>query len=121
MLFRQLFDAESATYTYLLADQGGLLTALSAGSGEQLNRSRLKDAVDSYYAAPVAGGGHVYLLSESGILSVLPAGGDLAPIHTVEFDEPCYATPALEDGRIWLRTEKHLYCFEAADPSTDSQ
>ena len=103
---------------YLLADQGGLLTALSAGSGEQLNRSRLKDAVDSYYAAPVAGGGHVYLLSESGILSVLPAGGDLAPIHTVEFDEPCYATPALEDGRIWLRTQSRLYCFGARQTNT---
>lgn len=97
---------------YLLADQGGLLTALTAASGEPLDRSRLEDAVDSYYAAPVAGGGHVYLLSESGILSVLPAGGSLNPIHTVEFGEPCYATPALEDGCIWLRSQGHLYCFE---------
>jgi outer membrane protein assembly factor BamB len=96
---------------YLLGDQGGLLTALAAGSGEPLERSRLKDAVDSYYAAPVAGGGHVYLLSESGILSVLSAGGSLDPIHTMEFGEPCYATPALEDGRIWLRSQTRLYCF----------
>lgn len=96
---------------YLLADQGGLLTALTAESGEPLDKSRLEDAVDAYYAAPVAGGGHVYLLSESGILSVLPAGGSLDPIHTVEFGEPCYATPALEDGCIWLRSAGHLYCF----------
>ena len=103
---------------YLLGDQGGLLTALSAGTGEPLERSRLEDAVDSYYAAPVAGGGHIYLLSESGILSVLSAGGSLDPIHTVEFDDPCYATPALEDGRIWLRTQSRLYCFGARQTNT---
>jgi len=96
---------------YLLGDQGGLITSLVAGTGETIERSRLEDAVDAYYAAPVAGGGHVYLLSEAGILSVLEAGGDLKPVHTVDFEDACYATPALEDGRIWLRSESRLYCF----------
>ena len=33
------------------------------------------------------------------------------PIHTVEFGEQCYATPALVDDCVWLRTHGHLYCF----------
>ena len=32
-------------------------------------------------------------------------------IHSAEFGEETYATPALVDGRIYLRTSGHLYCF----------
>ena len=96
---------------YMLSDQGGLLQLLSAESGETLARGRLEHAVDAYFASPVAADGKVWLLSESGILTVLDAGRGLDAIHTANFDEPCYATPALEDGRIWLRTHTKLYCF----------
>ncbi len=97
---------------YMLSDQGGLLTTLAADTGERIEKSRLEQAVDAYFASPVAGDGKVYLLSESGLLTVLAAGrGVEEPLHSADFDEPCYATPALEDGRIWLRTQGHLYCF----------
>jgi hypothetical protein len=42
---------------------------------------------------------------------VLAAGKELKPIHSAEFGEPCFATPALVDNKIWLRTHGHLYCF----------
>ena len=96
---------------YMLADRGGLLTLLDPDSGEQLERTRLTEAVDSYYASPVGGDGKVYLLGLSGVLTVLTAGRDLESLHTAHFDETCYATPTLEDGRIWLRTETQLFCF----------
>ena len=32
-------------------------------------------------------------------------------IHSAEFGDECYATPAIVDGRIYLRTSGHLYCF----------
>jgi len=96
---------------FMLADQGGLLTLLDPDTGKRIEKGRLADAVDAYYASPVAADGKVYAISESGILSVLAAGGGFEPQCTVEFEERCYATPALEDGQIWLRTEGHLYCF----------
>lgn len=99
---------------YMLADQGGLVTALDPSTGERVAKERLSQGVDSYYASPVATAEHVYLLSEAGILSVLPAGS-LEPSHTADFGESCYATPALEDGAIWLRTETALYCFAEQD------
>lgn len=101
---------------YMLADQGGLLTYLDAGTGARLDKVRLKDAVDAYYASPVAADGKVYLVSESGIVTVLAAGGDSEPLCTGEMGENCYATPALEGGRIWLRTASKLYCFEEPEP-----
>ncbi len=96
---------------WMLADQGGLLTELEPASGALLGKERLAHALDAYYAAPVAGDGKVYLLSQTGTLSVLAAERGLELLHMARFDEPCYATPALEDGRIFLRTEKSLYCF----------
>ena len=96
---------------YLLADSGGLLSTISADTGELVERGRLEKAVDTYFASPVAGDGKVYILSESGILSVLGQGKGLEPIHTAEFGELCYATPALLDDSVWLRTHGHLYRF----------
>ena len=32
-------------------------------------------------------------------------------LHQARFGEGVYATPALVDGRIYLRTAGHLYCF----------
>ena len=98
---------------YMLADQGGLVTVFDAASGEQLAKDRLLQGLDAYYASPVAGDGKVYVLSESGMLNVLESGKDLEVLHSANFAEPCYATPALEDGRLWLRTHGHLYCFGA--------
>ena len=96
----------------MLSDQGGLVTVLDAKTGGRIAKHRLTDAIDAYFASPVAADGKVYLLSESGILTVLPDDGGGVPLHTAEFGEACYATPALEAGRIWLRTASHLYCFE---------
>ena len=97
----------------MLADQGGLLTQLDPESGAALGKERLEHGVDAYYAAPVAADGKVYLLSQSGMLSVVAAQKGLKELHTAQFGEPCYATPALEDGRIYLRTATKLYCFGA--------
>jgi len=97
---------------WLLADQGGLLSTVSATTGRRGDRTRLVDGQDHYFAAPTAADGRVYLLSESGILSVLPAEGELEPLYTAEFGESCYASPAFADGQVWLRTSKTLYCFD---------
>ncbi|MFT5050747.1 MAG: outer membrane protein assembly factor BamB [Chlamydiales bacterium] len=100
---------------YMLADQGGLLTLLDPDTGERIEKGRLAHAIDAYYTSPVAADGKVYLVGESGILTVLDADGRFEPLCTVDFEEPCYATPALEDGQVWLRTEGHLFCFGALD------
>lgn len=96
---------------YMLNDSGGLLVAFRPEDGEVLTKGRLEAAQDNYYASPVAGGGRVYFVSESGIVTVLPAGGSFEPTSTTELDERCYTTPALSRGRVFLRTEQALYCF----------
>ena len=93
---------------YLASDQGGLVTTISASTGERIDKARVGDAGDAYFASPVAGDGKVYLLGESGVLTVLRAGG-LEELHRADFGEACFATPALVDDSVWIRTEGHVY------------
>jgi len=89
---------------------GGILTSFDSATGKPLRTKRLA-ATGNYYSAPVAGDGKLFLINESGQLTVVRAAGDWDVISTSALGEPVYATPAIADGRIYLRTSGHLYCF----------
>jgi outer membrane protein assembly factor BamB len=89
---------------------GGILSCLDARTG-QVHKAGRVTGTSNYYASPVAGDGRVYLLSQRGTLSVVSAEDQWKVIHSAEFGEEGYATPAILDGRIYLRTSGHLYCF----------
>lgn len=91
--------------------EGGVLTLLDATTGELLNQGRINGAVDEYYASPVAGDGKVYTISRSGKVAVLNAGRKQEILAINNLDEECFATPALDEGRIYLRTATALYAF----------
>ncbi len=92
-------------------NNGGILTALRAETGEVLKAGRLEGGLDNYYASPVAASEQIYLVSEPGTVVVVRAGEDWQVLASNNLDEPCYATPALSGGRIYLRTSQALYCF----------
>lgn len=96
-------------HVYTIKD-GGILTSLDAQTGRPIKTGRVMGA-GNYYASPVAGDGKLYLLSQRGTLSVVRAAGDWELLHAAELGEECYATPALVDGQVFLRTSGHLYCF----------
>jgi outer membrane protein assembly factor BamB len=89
---------------------GGILTCLDAKTGE-VHKSGRVTGTGNYYSSPVAGDGKLYLLSQRGTLSVVEATDSWKVLHSAEFGEEGYATPAIVDGRIYLRTSGHLYCF----------
>jgi outer membrane protein assembly factor BamB len=89
---------------------GGILTCLDAKTGQARRNGRVTGTTN-YYASPAGGDGKVYLLSQRGTLSVVSAADQWQVLHSAEFGEECFATPALLDGRIYLRTSGHLYCF----------
>jgi outer membrane protein assembly factor BamB len=96
---------------YMVNDNGGIVTMLNPESGELLTQGRLPGGSDTFYASPVAGDGKVYISSEKGQVFVLPPGPKLEPIAVNDLGDGIYATPALVDGRIYLRTVNTLYCF----------
>jgi outer membrane protein assembly factor BamB len=95
---------------YMLNDSGGLIVLFKPEDGEVIVRGRLEDGLDTYYASPVAGDGKVYFVGEHGKVSVVKAGG-IESVSSSDLEENVYATPAIADGRIYLRTVGALYCF----------
>jgi len=98
-----------------LMKEGAILTALDTKTGEVLKQARLPEAPGLYFSSPVASAGKLYTLSEEGKLTVLKAGGQWEVIATNAIDEGCYATPALVDGRIYVRCSSGLFAFGKAD------
>ncbi len=95
---------------YMINDSG-VLTTLNAQTGEVLKQARLRNVSDKYFASPVAADGKVYIAANSGVVSVLRAGGDQEVLAANNLDEDIHATPAIADGRIFIRTVSALYCF----------
>ena len=95
---------------YMIND-GGVLTTFDPATGAMKKQARLREAVDSYYASPVAADGKVYIASRSGIVAVLKAGGDQETLSVNKMGEQIFATPAIVGNRIYLRTVSALYCL----------
>jgi outer membrane protein assembly factor BamB len=98
-----------------MVNDGGIVTALNPDTGAEIGQGRLKGAVDHYYASPVAADGKIFMLSETGKVVVLAPGGSLEPVVVNDLGDDIYATPAISDGRIYLRTRGWLYCFGLPD------
>jgi outer membrane protein assembly factor BamB len=94
-----------------MVNDGGIMTALDPRTGTALTQARLRGAVDSYYASPVAADGKVVVVSESGTVVVLKADATLTVLSVNELNDTAYATPAIADGHIYIRTRSALYCF----------
>jgi outer membrane protein assembly factor BamB len=105
------FCASPVYYGGLLftVKDGGIFQALDGASGVAGKRGRV--AAAEYYASPVAGDGKVYLVNVRGEVTVATAEAEWKVLATAELGEDVYATPALVDGCIYLRTVGHLYCF----------
>lgn len=90
---------------------GGLASCYEAKTGRVLYQAERLDAPGDYYSSAVAADGRVYIASQQGIVTVLAAGDALTVLARNRLGEQIFATPALLDGRIYLRTEKHLFAF----------
>ncbi len=96
---------------YLVKD-GGMMSSFDSKTGKAFYVQERLGAAGSYYASPVAADGRIYLASLPGKLSVVKAGGELPEIlHQVDFGERIFATPALVEDTLYVRTQTHLYAL----------
>jgi outer membrane protein assembly factor BamB len=99
---------------YMLND-AGVLTTLDPSTGALLKQARLRGVADRYFSSPVAADGKIFIASQAGVMTVLKAGGGQEILAVNELDDECLATPAIADGRIYVRTRSALYCFGKRD------
>lgn len=91
---------------------GGLASAYDAKSGSPIFQAERLDASGEYYASAVTADGRVYVTSQRGVISVLDAASDtLKVLAKNDLKAPVFASPAIVDGVIYVRTNKHLCAF----------
>ena len=95
---------------YMINDSG-ILLSFDPANGNVLKQGRLHGAIDKYFSSPVAADDKVFLIGQGGQVSVVKATGDWEVLAVNELDDECYATPAIADGRIYIRTRSALYAF----------
>lgn len=94
---------------------GGLASAYEAQSGSPIYQAERVDASGDYYASGVAADGRVYVASQRGTVVVLDTRADrLAVLARNELKAPVFATPAIVDGVLYLRTDKKMFAFATA-------
>jgi len=94
-----------------LMKEGGILTALDPLTGKVLKQGRLQGALGDYFASPVAADDKVFTASHESKVTVLKPGGQWEVLAINDLGEECNATPAIADGRLYIRTRNTLYCF----------
>ena len=90
---------------------GGILTAIDAKTGEVLKTGRIPGALGGYSASPVLAEGRLYLSSEEGKVVVVKPGREWELLQVNDLQEDIFGTPALSDGKMYIRTGQALYCF----------
>lgn len=89
----------------------GMLVCYDAMSGKRHWNRRLNGR---YMSSLVAGGGKVLACSEEGDVVVVAARPEYRELSRANLGEHIRTTPAIAQGRVLIRTARHLYCFLAA-------
>jgi outer membrane protein assembly factor BamB len=90
----------------------GVLSAFDAKTGERKFQERLSGGTAAFTASPVAADGKVYLANEDGQVFVLKAGPSYELISLNDMGSPVLATPALSEGRVYIRTASQVIAIE---------
>ena len=93
---------------------GGLASCYEEKTGKVIYQAERLDAPGDYYSSAVAADDRVYVTSQKGTVAVIDASKDATQLKVLArnaMGEQVFATPALVDGKIFLRTEKHLFAF----------
>ena len=97
-----------------LMKEGGIVSSVDPASGQVLKQGRTPNALEEYYASPVAGDGKIFVVSGSGKVTVLKADAQWEILATSDLDDEVWATPAIAGGNLYIRTRNALYAFAAS-------
>jgi len=101
---------------YVLADRG-LLSCYEAATGAEVyERQRLPEG-RAFTASPWAYNGLIFCGSEYGETFVIRSGREFEILrrNVLMPDEMIMASPAIADGRLFLRSDRGLYCITRRD------
>ena len=94
-----------------LMKESGIVSSVNLATGEVLKMGRTPEALEEYYASPVAADGKIFMVSASCKVTVLKADAQWEVLATNDLDEECWATPAIAGNSLFIRTRGALYSF----------
>lgn len=89
---------------YLWSDKG-MLTCREALSGKEVYSEKVGGV---YFSSPIAINGRIYCATRDGIMAVIQAGRKFKVLSRHDFDSDIFATPAIANGQLIVRTKTHL-------------
>ena len=97
-------------HLYLPGDRN-FVTCYEAKTGTQVWKERLGN---EFHASPVGAADRVYIATKEGSVKVVRAGANYELLADNRMGEMIIASPAISNGQIFLRGEKHLFCIGEA-------
>ncbi len=99
---------------FLIVGDTGMANCLVAKTGEPL----WQEKIGRSHASLVSANGLVYFLNDDGATFVVRPGKTYELVAQNKLGEPTYASPAISDGKLYLRGDKHLYCIGEGKQTT---
>jgi outer membrane protein assembly factor BamB len=91
-----------------IVSDSGIAQCLDAKTGAVRWKERLPG---DHKASPLAAEGRIYFLSRSGRCTVVAAAAKFEKLAENRLDDEFVASPAIVDGKIYLRGRQALYCL----------
>ena len=92
----------------LVADDRGTANCFDSATGKQLWKERLGK---HYSASLMHANGLAYFIADDGITKIVKPASQLEVVAENKLGEYSFASPAISNGQIFIRGEKHLYCI----------
>jgi outer membrane protein assembly factor BamB len=92
----------------IVADDRGTVNCYAADSGKRWWQERLGKGFSN---SLVTANGLVYLVADDGLTKVIRPGRKLEVVAENPLGESIFSSPAIAEGRVYLRGEKHLFCI----------
>ena len=93
---------------FVAVSDDGIASCFSASTGKRHWRKRIGKR---HSAALVSAGGLVYFISDAGVTRVVRLSQKFELLAENSIGERCYASPAISQGQVFLRSETHLFCI----------
>jgi outer membrane protein assembly factor BamB len=94
----------------------GVVSCHDVATGRQLWRERVGG---DFHSSPIRIGDRILAASRDGEVVVLAAAPKFELLARNVLDEPCHATPAVVNDRLYIRTESTLFCIGTPASATE--
>ena len=92
---------------FFVVSDSGIAHCFDAATG----KIHWNERMGEHHASLVAANNLVYFLNDNGVMHVVPAAEEFAPVARNEIGERTFASPAISNGQIFIRGDKHLFCI----------